>query len=907
MTPRAKGVDWARAKEVFAAAVAPPLGTRAAVLAAACGDDVDLLREVESLLASHDAAEAQAFIASPPGLDLDAAPMSEGQRIGPYRVLGEVGRGGMGTVYRAIRDDDEYRKVVAVKVVRQSLDSTLAVRLKTERQILAALEHPAIARLLDGGTTSDGIPWLAMEYVDGEIITDHVERLGLAVPERLRLFREVCAAVHYAHQMLVVHRDIKPGNILVTPAGSAKLLDFGIAKLLEVADSAGAAPTLTMLRALTPEYASPEQIRGDAVSTATDVYSLGVLLCEILTGERPYRFMNRDPAEIARVIVTVEPERPSDMAARQPSSTQASPRQLKGDLDNIVLMALRKEPERRYASVDQFSEDIRRHLLGLPVIARPDTFRYRASKFVRRNRGLVGAAVALVLSLVGGVVTTAWQAQEARRERARAERRFEDVRGLAGSFLFEFHDSIENLPGSTAARQLLVTRGLQYLDRLAQEGGDVSLLKELIRGYVRLGDLQGRPNAANLGDVPGALVSYRKALALARSAVSVEPNDVAARVDLGTTLHRVGTLLADGQGDVQGGLVAEREALSVMEATVADAPHDTNAVVTLLSVNTKLGDLLVKSGEIEESLAAFRKALPRYEAIAAKTGSRGDRFNLFVAHSKVGGALARIGRKQEALASYAAMLSIIQAIVDGDANDAPARRSLAVCLNKIGDLLDQTGDSPGALAKYREALVLREALAPADPRNVLARSDLVGSYIRIGDLLVRTGNEAAALAQYQLALPILEALAAQAQGDRGCQADLSGAVARIATLRARQGRATEALEAYGEVLPAFEALLKVDAGNMEARYDLAAATLGLARIQAQLAEEAKASTETRSGRWTEARGSYERSLGLWRGIGPGSVEGERFSVGTPAENVRAAEAGLDRCDKALLHLAARAR
>ena len=900
-------VDWARVKSVFAAAVAQSPAERAAFVSAACGEDAALRTEVESLLSSHDAAEAEAFMANAPGLPLDPAPVADGQRIGPYRVLGEVGRGGMGTVYRAVRDDDEYRKVVAVKVVQHSLDSTLAERLKTERQILAALEHPGIARLLDGGTTADGLPWLAMEYVEGEPVTEHAERRRLSVPERLGLFREVCAAVHYAHQMLVVHRDIKPGNILVTPAGNAKLLDFGIAKLLEGADSVETAPTLTMLRAMTPEYASPEQVRGHAVSTATDIYSLGVLLCELLTGDRPYRFPSRDPAEVARVITTAPPERPSDLVARQPATRRTPPRQLQGDLDNIVLMALRKEPERRYSSVDQLSEDVRRHLEGRPVIARPDTFRYRASKFVRRNRGLVAAAVAVVLSLVGGLVATAWQAGVARRERARAERRFEDVRALAGSFLFELHDSIENLPGSTPARQLLVTRGLQYLDRLAREGGDAPLLKELTRGYVRLGDLQGRPTYANLGDTPGALASYRKALALARSAVSATPKDVRARSDLGMVLHRIGTILSDAQGESQGGLVAEREALSVMETAVADAPADTGAVRVLLSVNTKLGDLLVKSGQIEESLAVYRKALSRYEPVAATTGDRDDRFNLFVAHAKVGGAFARLGRNREALASYATARPIIQALVDEDGNDATARRSLAVSLNQIGELLDRSGDSAGALARYRESLALREALAPADPRNVLARSDLVGSYIHIGDLLAKTGADAEALAQYGLAARILEALAARDPGDRASQADLAGAVARIADLQARQGKATDALARYRKALPAFEAALAVDTGNMEARYDLAAATLGLARVQTQLAGYASAGAASRAGRWAEARGSYERSLRLWREIGSRNVLGERFDVGKPAENARAAEDGIERCDEALRPSAARAR
>jgi serine/threonine-protein kinase len=442
--------QWTRLKEMFSIAIEYDPRRRAAYLNQNCAGDTALRAEIESLLASHDHAEnfieSPAFACTLKALTESPAEQIAGRRTGSYQLIREIGRGGMGTVYLAERADEQYKKLVAIKVVRRGMDSEdILRRFRNERQILASLDHPNIARLLDGGINEDGLPFLVMEFVEGTPLMDYCDQRRLTINERLRLFRMICEAVQHAHQNLVVHRDLKPSNILVTPDGTPKLLDFGIAKVLNPELSALASEdTRTDLRVLTPDYASPEQARGERLTTTSDVYSLGIVLYELLTGHRPYRSLNASPHELARLICEQELTKPStaitnievvprgDAKAHDTITSESVSlardtqpdklrRQLSGDLDNIILMALRKEPARRYASVGQFSEDIRRHLDGLPVAARKDTFKYRAAKFARRNRLGVAAACVIALSLLAGICTTIWQARVARQEKANAE------------------------------------------------------------------------------------------------------------------------------------------------------------------------------------------------------------------------------------------------------------------------------------------------------------------------------------------------------------------------------------------------------------------------------------------------------------------------------------------------------
>lgn len=446
MTPE----RWQQIKDVFQSTIECEPDRRKEFLVESCCGDDKLRKEVEALLLSDEQAasfiEESAFEVTAKVLAENQAKSALGLRIGSYRITNEISQGGMGVVYLALRADDEYEKQVAIKLIKSGVDTEEVLRrFRQERQILAGLEHPNIARLLDGGTTETGRPYFVMEYIEGQPIDQYCNHRRLPISAQLELFRTVCSAVQYAHQRRVIHRDLKPSNILVTNEGIPKLLDFGVAKLLDPEVSSHISTrTATVMRLMTPEYASPEQIRGEPITTATDIYSLGVVLYEVLTCQRLYRTGNRPAYEIAKAICEEEPGKPSTAISRleevlaangadhmvhTPDSLSETRtgdlkglrRHLRGDLDNIVLMALSKDPARRYASVEKFSEDIRRHLEGLPVSARKEKFAYRLGKFIQRNRVSVTAAAVILLTLLAGLLATMWQARIARTEQAKVK------------------------------------------------------------------------------------------------------------------------------------------------------------------------------------------------------------------------------------------------------------------------------------------------------------------------------------------------------------------------------------------------------------------------------------------------------------------------------------------------------
>jgi eukaryotic-like serine/threonine-protein kinase len=713
---------WNRVKDLFQQALERKPGERAPFLAAACAGDDELNREVMDLLRAHE--EAGSFLESPAlsGLEsLEASPPPR-TRIGPYAILDELGQGGMGTVFLAARDDDAYRKKVAIKLIRSGADSEAIVRrFRTERQILANLSHPNIAALLDGGTTEDGLPYLVMEYIEGEPIPAYCARHHLSVAGRLELFRKVCGAVRHAHRNLVVHRDIKPGNVFVTTDGVPKLLDFGLAKLLD--PEGNVLPedlTAAHERLMTPAYASPEQLRGRQVTTASDVYSLGVLLYEILAGTHPYGDRRGDFSALVSAVCHEDPPPPSAAARTSEGAAGAArARELSGDLDAIVLKAMRKEPGERYGSVDDLSADLEHYLERRPVTARRGSWAYVLGKGVRRHRVAIAAGFAVVASLVAGIVLS-------RIEARRAERRYTEVRDLATTYLFEFHDAISALPGATAARELVIRRGLEHLERLGAEAGtDPALKRELGRAYVRMGDLQsgGRvgPTVSTLGDFPGAVRSYAAAVRFFED-VSASPRATAGdRVAFASALVRLSVAQAHN-GEFPGPASTER-ARSILESVLEADPGNVEARREQALAYRYLGAAAETAADTAAEIRYYEKDVALSESLAAgRPAGSPDVRSLTVALTYLGRALGRAGRGPEAVSHLERALALDTAALEASPGNTQAVLDVAFSRWALADALVTAGELDRAQALAAQARTTAAEQMALDPRNLRPRT-----------------------------------------------------------------------------------------------------------------------------------------------------------------------------------------
>ena len=744
---------WRRVRQLFDEAVDLPPDRRPAFLDSLRAGEEPLVREVESLLRSSD---VSGDFLETPAVERFAGPTARDEarsRIGPYSVVRELGHGGMGTVYLAARSDQGFEKTVAVKLVRRGMDTDFILeRFRNERRILADLDHPNIARILDGGSTEDGLPYFVMEYIPGRHLIEDCDARKLSVRERLEVFRKVCDAVAYAHRQLVVHRDLKPSNILVTPDGEPKLLDFGLARVLH--PELGEEPvdrTATALRFLTPDYASPEQVRGERIATSSDIYSLGVVLYELLAGRRPYRTTGTHPDEIARAVCEQEPLRPSTAVPG-----------LKGDCDNIVLMALRKEPERRYASVEALSDDIRRHLEGRPVHARKDTFGYRSGKFVSRHKAAVAAAAAAAVLLLLAMGATIRQTRIANRERAAAEQRFDDVRQLADTFLFEFHDAIKDLPGSTPARQLVVRRGLEYLEKLSKiRGEDPELQRELADAYERIARVQGGMYESHLGETEGARTSLERAIAIRQSLLARGRPTVQDRIALAEAeLQLCQVLLVTGDG--ARALAAAHTATDMLAAAAAEAPADSALRARAARARRYLGTAFGAMGERDRALRELRSARDAFAALAAASPSDAAfRRELGVTHQHIVYALAGTSERAEAEASYSEACRLLEAL-DAERPDLfGLRRELAYTHVSMGTFCEWSDDAAGALVHYSRALPLLETLVRQDPKNADVRLLLAEGCNSVGYAMVQTGAPGDPLVQLRRSEKLFDGLIAE--------------------------------------------------------------------------------------------------------------------------------------------------
>jgi tetratricopeptide (TPR) repeat protein len=729
---------------------------------------------VESLLNSH--AQAGSFL-DKPAVDLQSAAATldrrsdrSGQRIGVYQLVGEIGRGGMGEVYRARRADAHYEMEVAIKLVRGGYDSDFVLqRFKAERQILASLDHPNIARLLDGGATEDGLPYLVMELVDGEPIDKYCDARELPIPARLRLFRDVCAAVSYAHQHLVVHRDLKPSNILVTTSGSVKLLDFGIAKLLQAPGAESTADlTVTAVAALTLAFSSPEQVLGLPITTSSDVYSLGVVLFHLLTGRSPYRRTLTSTRDAIQEICDIDPARPSVVAAEL--APRHFPRAIPDrELDDITLRAIRKEPDKRYRSVEQLSEDLQRYLTGLPVIAHGDQFGYRAGKFVRRHRIELGAAAAVGLTLLGSTIVSTHEAHVAQQALSLAERDFARVRKLANSLMFELHDAIAPLPGATAARKLLVSNALQYLEELSTERSDNDALDiELAVAYRKVGDIQGGANSQNAGQVGAAVDSYRKSVALLERVTSKDKENLTARSELLQSLR----LLALGElynGKIDLASRDSRRAVEIASQVLTADPGVVKSQHDLAVTNADLCHVLTAAGRPADGLIACRKGIELQERVVrAQPVEHAERRWLGVMYGRAARAInqsffhtkSHPESLQEALALQRQGIAIDESLSESsDANEL-ARRDLVTDHNCAAETLYLAQDYDGAVAEFGKSIALLETVIAGDPQNVQAQINAAVLQRNVGETYVTAGQAEPAMEAYAAVFRMLRALPA---------------------------------------------------------------------------------------------------------------------------------------------------
>ncbi len=754
------------------------------------------------------------------------------ERVGPYRILGRLGSGGMGEVYLGVREGSEFASRVAVKCVRAGLDNEQVVaRFKTERRILGAMHHPAIARLLDGGMAEDGSPYLVMEYIEGQPIDTYCDRHRLNIEDRLRIFTKVCDAVHFAHQNLVIHRDLKPANILVTEKGDPKLLDFGIAKLIN--PDLGLiehAPTMTRFRLMTPEYASPEQVRQEPITTASDTYSLGVILFELLTGHRPYRLERNTQDELERIICEQAPDRPStalsrveeirtrtrtgELTTRRISPVEVSHardgrvdrlrRMLTGDLDNIVLMALRKEPQRRYKSAEDLARDIDRHLAGMPVIARPDTVGYRASKFVGRNRVAVAGAGAVMGALVLGMAGTSYMHQQAIGERDRAEsslREAERLRSLADNRLGQLqrisgemlaiYDEIDTTAGQLKTGDALVSSAIATLESLGETARrDPVIALELADAYDRIGEIQGGNRHANFGRVDEALVSFAKSKEIYALHA---PDNMRAAVGSGKASIKIGDAL-QGKGDTPGALARYQESAAIAASILQEQPNNRDAKRLRASSLLSVADTMWDMGRRTESEAMYAESVRIRESLArgpaadsvntrdlaiglARLGrarmAAGDpsgaidlytrsrtlrsslqeqageedlraRRDVFIIDLQIAQAQGMLGDLTKRRDSLRAGCDVAATLVDLDPDDQRAKRDLAVALERLGDAESDLGNLTGAKDVYLETIEAVRIFRLGSPNSQTGVRLEMGSKYRLGSAHAELGNKDAA-------------------------------------------------------------------------------------------------------------------------------------------------------------------
>ena len=858
--------SWAKIEEIVSRALTVDGDEREKYVNVQCEKHPTLKDEIVSLLQMEN--EADGFFDSPAVfqyasiIDDTNVESSVGRQIGKYQIVKEIGTGGMGAVYLATRIDGNLEQQVAIKMLRREFNTKeIRQRFENEKEIQSTLNHPNIAHLIDAGTTKDSIPFLVMEFIEGESISKYAEQANLSLNERLKLFNKICDAVAFAHRNLVIHRDLKPSNILVTKNGEPKLLDFGISKLLS--NKGNQTQTVTKMGVMTPEYASPEQAKGESVTTATDIYSLGVLLFELLTGHRPFEKEFQDKGNVFKAIIESEPERPSVVLIRIQSSnipdgdtflkpsnvgdssdeantkiieqaktkelinqTQqifaiTNPKLIKGDLDNIILKALRKEPNRRYQTVEQFSSDIWRHLDGMPVSARPATFNYRASKFITRNKVGVFASGLVLLAIIGGLFTTLWQARRAETQRVKAEKRFNDVRSLATSILFDVYPTVEKLEGSIEARKKIVDNAIKYLDSLSGEAlGNTELQMELAEAYMKVGDVQGNNKHPNLGDMKGSLESYQKARALVESVYLNDSNNLEVKNNLAKVLEDEAFVLW-WMGDNPKTYERFDEAIKLRKELIKSNPKSNEYKFALADLYLHYGDVPLWENKLDEANENYQIA---HKSLKELVEENPDNLDMKARYSYSFGRLSQVDTRSKSFADSLTKLEraekIAREVVEEKPKDSKFQENLWGTQFSICEVYIAKKDASNSIKSCETVVKTQRKLVELEPSNITAKYNLSNSYSYLGRGFLLANQFDKAINALDKSIENLDIILTENPKNIGYRQERLISLNSKGTLYLRQKKYGLATETYEKVAKGYEELLQENPNDPRSKLNL---------------------------------------------------------------------------------------